>query len=432
MAVLKELRDKAIVGNCLYSYLSKGDLNFDATKLVLPYILFDVLACEEVSSLLITSRYNDLLRACTEASVSTSFFIPSTGGSSGGTPTPGTGTGTNKDFIFLPEDNDGLIFPNFTPTVITNVIYQNRWVWEWDEEWTLLGRMLFNYEPYVSPLATMAIDVGGIPAGTTAGDLAGNDINLLFDMLLFPTIEPVITTNASVNLTISEPTGNIEVGTTLSNTLTATFNSGVITDGNNVDTHPLVGTAVDYTFTGTGITSTTQSENTLAISPKVVLGLNNWEVSTTHLEGLELYYDSNGDVSSILDGSRVAGTVVDLTSTPTINGYYKLFYNATAARPTDSASVRSLGGSLDTSNTYTLNTGSTHTKFVVVTPQDRVISEVVDVDALNVVITSEYAFITLVYVNDAGGSPRLYNMYEMNISIPYSSNHRHNIILTNA
>lgn len=109
---------------------------------------------------------------------------------------------------------------------------------------------------------------------------------------------------------------------------------------------------------------------------------------------------------------------------------YITFFGPSASLPSNSAQVRALP-----SNIYhlsplflTLNTGSTLTKFVVALPPGVTITSVVDIDAFDTDITSFYILTGTVSVNDAGGTPRSYNLYAMDIAVPYTSNHRHTII----
>ena len=78
-------------------------------------------------------------------------------------------------------------------------------------------------------------------------------------------------------------------------------------------------------------------------------------------------------------------------------------------------------------NIFILNTGSVLTKFVVALPPSRTINTAYDLDALNAPMP--YAFIGTITVNDGGGTgdPHSYNLYELIIGAPYSSNHRHQI-----
>ena len=149
----------------------------------------------------------------------------------------------------------------------------------------------------------------------------------VFDTILFPTILASIKTAKSVNLTISGSSGTLEVGQTISRTLTATFDRGAIFNGDGTtNANPLVGAATQYTFTGTGISSTAQAGNTLAVSNVIANGSNNWAVTVNHDAGTGDYFDNKGNVGTNLDASRVSGTATDSASSPTVTGVYPWFY----------------------------------------------------------------------------------------------------------
>ena len=149
----------------------------------------------------------------------------------------------------------------------------------------------------------------------------------VLDTILFPTILASIKTAKSVNLTISGSSGTLEVGQTISRTLTATFDRGAIFNGDGTtNANPLVGAASLYTFTGTGISSTAQAGNTLAISNVIANGSNNWAVTVNHDAGTGDYYDNKGNIGTNLDASRVSGTATDSASSPTVTGVYPWFY----------------------------------------------------------------------------------------------------------
>jgi hypothetical protein len=149
----------------------------------------------------------------------------------------------------------------------------------------------------------------------------------MFDTILFPTILASIKTAKSVNLTTSGSSGTLEVGQTISRTLTATFDRGAIFNGDGTtNANPLVGAATQYTFTGTGISSTSQSGNTLAVSNVIADGSNNWAVTVNHDAGTGDYFDNKGNVGTNLDASRVSGTTTDSASSPSVTGVYPWFY----------------------------------------------------------------------------------------------------------
>lgn len=149
----------------------------------------------------------------------------------------------------------------------------------------------------------------------------------VLDTILFPTILASIKTAKSVNLTISGSSGTLEVGQTISRTLTATFDRGAIFNGDGTtNANPLVGAASLYTFTGTGISSTAQAGNTLAVSNVIANGSNNWAVTVDHAAGTGDYFDNKGNIGTNLDASRVSGTTTDSASSPTVTGVYPWFY----------------------------------------------------------------------------------------------------------
>lgn len=172
-----------------------------------------------------------------------------------------------------------------------------------------------------------SVAVGGISEGTPASQLKSLNIVQVLDNILFPTILPSILTNKSVALTISGSSGTLEIGQTISRTLTATFNRGAIRNGDGTtNSNPLVGAATQYTFTGTGISETAQSGNTLAVSNTIVSGSNSWAVTVNHDAGTGDYFDNKGNVEDNLDGSRVSGTATDSASSPSVTGIYPYFY----------------------------------------------------------------------------------------------------------
>ena len=270
--------------------------------------------------------------------------------------------------------------------------------------------------------------VGGIDAGTTVADLNTKTIVEILNDLLFPTVLASIGTNKSVTLTTTSG-GTYEVGTALTRTLTANFNPGSITNGDGTPGPDLVGSATNYRFTGTGISQTDQSGNTLSITWNVVLNDNDWDVIVTHDSGTGTYTDNKGNTGTNLDGNRVAATVSDTNTSPNFTGRYRLFYGTGGTTPTTSAEVRALSSEFDTDNTFTLVTGTTDTKFKIALPPNRTIVSVIDTGNLNADVTSTYVLSTI-SVDDAGGTPRTYNYYEANYGSPYPTSTNHVVTIT--
>lgn len=113
----------------------------------------------------------------------------------------------------------------------------------------------------------------------------------------------------------------------------------------------------------------------------------------------------------------------------TITARFYRFFGPVAAAPTNSGEVRALGSSAFHTGvtTFILLTGSVQKKFVVALPPGVTIASVIDLDALGANITSAYVLVGTVNVEDAGGTNRAYNIYEMNVAVAYSTSHRHQI-----
>lgn len=117
----------------------------------------------------------------------------------------------------------------------------------------------------------------------------------------------------------------------------------------------------------------------------------------------------------------------------TVTSRFYRFLGPTATSPANSAAVRALSVSAFHTGaaTFNLDTGTTEIKFVCALPPSVTISSVIDLDALNANITSQYILTGTVNVLDAGGTNRAYNIYEMNVGVAYSTNHRHAITTAN-
>jgi hypothetical protein len=167
-------------------------------------------------------------------------------------------------------------------------------------------------------------DVGGIPAGTTAGELRWTNLTEMMDKLLFPFKDAYISTPKSATLVSNIGEALKEVGSSIGIELTATLNKGSITNGDETPGPALVGNATNYKFTGTGIPETNQESGFLPLSFTVEEGENKWHVDISHAEGTGSYYDSEGNESTHLDMERVAGNVAN--ESEVTKGIYPFFY----------------------------------------------------------------------------------------------------------
>jgi len=111
-----------------------------------------------------------------------------------------------------------------------------------------------------------------------------------------------------------------------------------------------------------------------------------------------------------------------------VNYNYILYFGSESAAATTSNDVRGLSNKRFPSagDTFDFNTGNTLRFFNVAIPDGETISSVIDLDALNANITSSYINNPF-NVQDFGGNNKLYNVYTMEVAVPYSSSHTHRI-----
>lgn len=166
-----------------------------------------------------------------------------------------------------------------------------------------------TYNPAVGDTVT-SIEVGGSAPLAASGWRLLNFSQAL-DRILFPTLAPTISTPKSASLSVSGANGVQEVGSLVARTLTATFERGRITNGNGSLGPELVGAASTFTYSGTGISNTT---NASLGNIAVVLGNNQWSVSIAHAAGTGAYTDNKGNASTALDGDRAEGTATASTA----------------------------------------------------------------------------------------------------------------------
>jgi hypothetical protein len=220
-------------------------------------------------------------------------------------------------------------------------------------------------------------------------------------------------TAPTAGISSSQSTANLEIGQTINIPLTATFNQN---DGGGS-----AGLIIKKNGTQIATTSPYTDSNVVIAATAVVYNCN-----FTYSQG-----PIKNNILGIPDAvGRVAAGSVN-SGNLNYQGFYKIFYDAVSTFPTDSTTARALSNSRfsNSGNSFTLNTGSTLTKFCIILPPGKTLSSVIDQDALNLDITSQYVQ-SAITVNDAAGTPvSTYKIYAMSQSVPYSSNHRHNITI---
>jgi len=225
----------------------------------------------------------------------------------------------------------------------------------------------------------------------------------LLDDIFYPYVNPVFT-----SFSVSGQSTTVEVGTTLSGSKTFTWgitqNSGVVS---TIDIYDITGLVTLATATPN---DGSQAANVTAIQLNANASTQQWR--------------------GIGNNSSPSGTFN--SSTFTVTSRYYRFYGA-AALPTNSATVRALPSSAfhTGATSFTFNTGTSGTSFVIALPPSVTISSVIDTSALNADITSEWILTGTINVLDAGSTNRAYNVYQMVVGIPYASSHAFTVTTAN-
>lgn len=257
-----------------------------------------------------------------------------------------------------------------------------------------------------------------IPA---AGKTAEEVINLI-------AIEDIAPTYVIPTMSLVDTAANIaEVGTSYTNTLTATFtqnDAGILTllriQKNGSDLLP----------------NTSTSPNVKSDSGLYPNGVITYIAYSDYNAGIIKNYTPSGTPDArtplvrSVNAPQAASTNFASNSV-TLTGYYRYFYGPSATAPVDSADVRALPSSqlTVTGNVFTLNTGSVEKIFSVCIPATKNLVSVIDSSALNANITANY-ILTTFNVNDASGAPVAYKIYTMTNAVPYPTNHAHIITIS--
>lgn len=129
---------------------------------------------------------------------------------------------------------------------------------------------------------------------------------------------------------------------------------------------------------------------------------------------------------TFMDGKVVLESGSSYGSTSTY-----VYYGPAAASVTNSVGVKALAhAGFSSLPSFTLPTGTTLSKFIVALPQGTEIDTITDQTALNIQVTSEYELQGQIPV-EVGSNIITYDVYEMNLAIPYSTNHDHLITIAN-
>jgi hypothetical protein len=247
------------------------------------------------------------------------------------------------------------------------------------------------------------------------------------EVILLAAIEDILPTYTTASVSVAQSAPAIgEVGESVSNTITGTFNrgdAGAVTAmrayrGNQAQigasnpTSPIIRTVqMVRALTPSGIWAVADYA---AGAPKSVAPAGTPDTRPAQVRSLNAPQAAEVGLSS---------PIIYFT------GYYKVFFGYTSAAPTTSAQVRQLRQSALTSegNTVILETGTTEIYLAFAPPPGQRIISVFDLDNQGANITAQYILQAPVSVADAGGTTQSRPVYLYTLAGPYVSPARHSI-----
>jgi hypothetical protein len=214
-----------------------------------------------------------------------------------------------------------------------------------------------TYSSSFSNNTTTPKAVGGINSGSTAGSLRGNTFSKMFDLLLFPVINPTPTVG-----TFSSTTGFIykEIGDIISVTVTSTFSKGVW-QVTGQSPRFYYGDATNFYFSSSTVSEINNSANNQYIftSYTVTDGTNNFPTAVSHSIGQQPINSDGSNFSNPVPAGKL--TYADVS----FEGIYPWFYGSSSAATFSVAdivtAIQSLYGGSPSTNTVKSVTPSTGT-----------------------------------------------------------------------
>ena len=215
------------------------------------------------------------------------------------------------------------------------------------------------------------------------------------------------------SFTISGQPTTVEVGTTLSGS--KTFNWGITLNSGIVPTIDIYDNTAGAILLAGTTNDGTQSQTITTIQLNSNGATQSWKGIANNSNGANVN-SSNFIVTSLYN--RFWGAVATLPAS-SVDGTANRTY----------ANLLSTAVKTNGTNTFTLVTGTTSNKFIVLLPPGITITSVIDTGNLNLNITSSYVLSTIT-IKDAGGTDRTYNQYLFNPAGVYPSSTNH-VITTN-
>lgn len=202
-----------------------------------------------------------------------------------------------------------------------------------------------DYESDMEETMAMPNAVGGFSKGTTVADLQGKSLSQMFDILLFPAVDPSHGTPSVTGFALSSSTSPVELGTSVPSVSDASFNRATWTNYNN--SLPYAGEATSTVYDIT-INGQSYSDKSALPSTFTALGNQTYKATINYAKGPTPVNNRGEERPSL---ACAAGSV---SATRTVNVTVPWFAS-TAAATSSNPVVRQ---SLISWSTSSMDTGS--------------------------------------------------------------------------
>jgi hypothetical protein len=246
------------------------------------------------------------------------------------------------------------------------------------------------------------------------------------EVILLAAIEDILPTYtlASVSVTQSAPEAG-EVGESVSNTITGTFNQGDAGPVTAMRAYRGNQAQIGASATTSPIVRTVQMVR--ALTPSGIWAVADYAAGTPKSVAPANTPDTRP--AQVRNPNAPQAAEIGLSSGILyFTGYYRVFFGASSAAPANSAAARALPQSQLTNagNSGILNTGTTALKLAIILPPGRTLQSVTDLDNQQLNLTAKYVAQPTISVADASGAlvPG-YTPYVLSIATPYTASARH-------
>lgn len=256
--------------------------------------------------------------------------------------------------------------------------------------------------------------IGGIAENTTFQP--NTTLKTILNQMFVKIIQPTVT-QPSLSISASG-TKSVEAGTTVSTTITPTFNPGKYTYGPNtgvtLQTYTLEKVVNGETsdVVRDASTATAQTISDIVVGDGVTLKFN---ASCTHSAGVQPL-DNSGAPATVAGIS--AGTK-SVTGQQSFSGFRKYFYGAktTIAETVDSAYIRGLTNSTSAydNNSWSINVPAGAKEVTIAVEKGKTLRNILYVEGMNTDVLGTFAMSEVQVAGANGYSPKAYTVYRIEV-----------------